>query len=174
MQTTTSDVRDHPTVDLRKHLAERATRPFGATDRLTRWGITALLAVIGLVHLHLWWQEGYRALPTIGPLFLVAVLSAGFMALLTSVQLNWVTATASVCFAAGTLAANIASLLLPHGLLQFKEVGVSYSGAIAIASELGVVALFGMWAHSRLRSGRGPARRRFRDRTRAYRCCAHR
>jgi hypothetical protein len=174
MQATTSDVRDHPTVDVRSHSARPAARPFGSTDRSTRWCITVLLSVTGLVHLHLWWQEGYRILPTIGPLFLVAVISAGFIALFTSVQLNWVTATVAACFAAGTLAANIASLLLPRGLFRFKEVGVSYSGAIAIASELGVVAVVGVWAHRRLRGGPGVARRRSGHRTRAYRCCAHR
>ena len=174
MQTATPDVRDDRTIDLRSHSTNPVARPFGSTDLAIRWGMTALLAVIGLVHLHLWWQEGYRTLPTIGPLFLAAVFSAGFIALFTSVQLNWVTAPAAACCAVGTLVANLASLLLPHGLFQFKEVGVSYSGAIAIASELGVVALFGVWAYSRLRSGGRLARRRFSDRTRAYRCCAHR
>ena len=175
MQTTAPDVQlvngDDRTIDLRSHSPKPADRLFGSTDRLLRWGITTLLVVIGLVHLHLW-QDGYRTLPTIGPLFIVAGASAGFIALFTSVQLNWMTATAAACFAAGTLAANLASLLLSNGLFDFKEVGVSYSGAIAIASEVGVVALFGIWAHGRLRSSRGPARRRFSDRT--YRCCTHR
>jgi hypothetical protein len=174
MQTATPDIRDDRTIDLRSHSTRTSARPFGSTELPTRWGITALLAVIGVVHLHLWWQEGYRTLPTIGPLFLAAVFSAGFIALFTSVQLNWVTAAAAACFAAGTLVTNLASLLLPHGLFEFKEVGVSYSGAIAIASELGVVVLFGVWAYSRLRTGGGLARRCFSDRTRAYRCCAHR
>jgi hypothetical protein len=175
MQTAAPDVRlvngDDRTSDLRSHSPKPSDRLFGSTDRLLRWGITALLFVIGLVHLHLW-LDGYRTLPTIGPLFIVAAASAGFIALFTSVQLNWMTATAAACFAAGTLTANLASLLLSHGLFEFKEVGVSYSGAIAIASEVGVVALFGYWAHRRLRSGRGQARRRFTDRT--YRCCTHR
>ena len=36
-------------------------------------GTAALLLVIGAVHLHLWF-DGYRNLPTIGPLFVVAVV----------------------------------------------------------------------------------------------------
>ena len=175
MQSTEPDVQPvnghERTVDLRARSPKPSDRLLGSTDRLLRWGITILLAVIGIVHLHLW-QDGYHTLPTIGPLFLVAVVSAGSIALFTSVQLNWATATAAACFATATLAANLASLLLPHGLFEFKEVGVSYSGSIAIASEVGVVALFGTWVHRRLRNGRGPARRRFIDRT--YRCCTHR
>lgn len=174
MQTATPEVRDDRTIDLRSQSTRPAARPLGSTDLPTRWGITALLAVIGLVHLHLWWQEGYRSLPTIGPLFLVAVFFAGFIALFTSVQLNWVTAATAACFAAGTLVANLASLLLPHGLFEFKEVGVSYSGAFAIGSELGVVVLFGVWAYSRLRSSGGLSRRRLSNRTRAHGCSAHR
>jgi len=179
MQTTAPDIQqvkgkaEERPVDIPSRSPKQADRLTGSTDRLLRWGTTALLVVIGLVHLHLW-QDGYRTLPTIGPLFLVAVVSAGFIALFTSVQINWVTAMAAAGFAASTLAANLASLLLPHGLFEFKQVGVSYSGAIAIASEVAVVGLFVMWAHGRPRSGRGPARRRFSGRTHAYRCCSHR
>ena len=173
MPTATPDIRDDRTIDLRRHLPKQAARLHGSTDRLMRWGITALLAVIGLVHLHLW-QDGYRTLPTIGPLFLVAVFSAGLIALLTSVQLNWITGVLAACFATGTLVANLASLLLPHGLFEFKEVGVSYSGGIAIASELAVVVLVGVWSYGRLHNSRGPTRQRLSDRTRANRCCAHR
>jgi len=45
-------------------------------------------------------------------------------------------------------AANLASLLLSHGPFEFKEVGVSYSGVIATASEVGVVPLLAFWAHN--------------------------
>jgi hypothetical protein len=43
---------------------------------LLRLGCVALLAWIGYVHLHLW-QEGYRQIPTNGPLFLLDAV-AGF------------------------------------------------------------------------------------------------
>jgi hypothetical protein len=177
MQTTAPDVQlvdgNERPVDIRTRSQKPADRIFESTDRLLRWATTVLLAVIGIVHLHLW-QDGYRTLPTIGPLFIVAVVAAGIIALFTSVQLNWVTASAAACFASGTLAANLASLLLPRGLFEFKEIGVSYSGVIAIASEVGVVALCGMWAHKRLRSGGDPARPRFKRRANTYRCCTHR
>jgi hypothetical protein len=145
----------------------------GSRDRMLRWGTTSLLIVIGIVHLHLWWV-GYRALPIIGPLFLLTVVAAGLIAAFTSVQLNWVTATVAASFAASALAAYLMSLLLPHGLFDFEEVGVSYSGAISIASELGVIVLVGMWAKGRLPSRQRRTRRRVRERARTYRCCAHR
>jgi hypothetical protein len=131
---------------------EHATSPhrgFGA-------GTAALLLVIGVVHLHLW-LDGYRHLPTIGPLFLVAVVSSALLAVVVSVRINPVIAVAAAAFAAGTLTANILSLLLPEGLFCFKEVGVSYSGGFAIASEIGVVALLGVWAHRRSRHARNQA-----------------
>lgn len=113
-----------------------------------RVGTAALLLVIGVVHLHLW-LAGYRNLPTIGPLFVVAVVSAALLAIVVSTRINPVIALTAASFAAGTLAANILSLLLPEGLFRFKEVGVSYSGGFAIASEIGVVVLLCVWGHMR-------------------------
>jgi hypothetical protein len=119
--------------------------------------------VIGVVHLHLW-LGGYRYLATIGPLFLLDVVSSALLAVIISVRLNVVVALAAASLAAGTLGANVLSLLLPDGLFRFKEVGVSYSGGFAIASEVGVVALLGAWTYLRWRRGelrlRRPAKAR--------------
>jgi hypothetical protein len=177
MESATSSIcvlTDEPrTIDLRSGSARSDPRRSGSVDRLLRWGTTTLLLVIGLVHLHLW-QDGYRTVPTIGPLFIVAAISAASIALVTSVQLNWLTATAATGFAAGTLVANILSLILARGLFEFKQIGVSYSGGIAIASEVGVLVLVSVWARNRLRSRRKPFGRRFGHRTRTVRCCSHR
>jgi hypothetical protein len=118
-----------------------------------RAGTAALLLVIGVVHLHLW-LAGYRYLPTIGPLFLVAVVSAAVLAIVVSARINPVIALAAASFAAGTLTANMLSLLLSEGLFRFKEVGISYSGGFAIASEIGVVMLLSIWGHLRFRRAR--------------------
>jgi hypothetical protein len=112
--------------------------------RSLRVGTAALLTVISAVHLHLWFA-GYRNLNTIGPLFLVAVVTAALLAIVVLVRINTMIAAAAALFAAGTLAANVLSLLLPDGIFHFKEVGVSYSGGFAIAAELGVVAVLGTW-----------------------------
>src|SRR6266550_3203619 len=60
-----------------------AVRPAAAL--LLRLGCVALLAWIGYIHLHLW-QEGYRHIPTNGPLFLLDAV-AGFV--LAAVLLTW-------------------------------------------------------------------------------------
>ena len=122
-------------------------------SRSLRMGTAALLAVISAVHLHLWFA-GYRNLPTIGPLFLVAVVTAAMLATVVLVRINTVIAAAAALFAAGTFAANILSLLLPDGIFRFKEVGISYSGGFAIAAELGVVASLTFWAYRRPRLAR--------------------
>jgi hypothetical protein len=177
MESAAPDIRvltDQPrTIDLRSGSAGSDHRRWGSADRILRWGTTTLLLVIGIVHLHLW-QDGYRTLPIIGPLFIVAVVSAALIALFTSVQLNWVTAAAAAGFALGTLAANIMSLLLPHGLFEFRELGVSYAGGFAIGSEVGVLVLVGLWARRRLAGRRRPPGRRFGHRARTVRCCSHR
>ncbi len=128
------------------------SRPRTKRTRSTslRAGAAALLAVISAVHLHLWFA-GYRNLNTIGPLFLVAVVAAAVLAVVVLVRINTAIAALAVLFAAGTLTANLLSLLLPDGIIRFKEVGVSYSGGFAIAAELGVVALVGAWAHRQVR-----------------------
>jgi hypothetical protein len=133
-------------------------RAFG-TDRTWRWGAAVLLIVISVVHLHLW-LDGYRYLATIGPLFLIDVISAALLAVVVAVRLNVVVAFGAASLAAGTLGANVLSLLLPKGLFHFKEVGVSYSGGFAIASEVGVVALLGTWTYLHWRRGDLVARRR--------------
>ena len=56
-----------------------------AAALLLRVGCTALLAWIGYIHLHLW-LEGYRHIPTNGPLFLLDAV-AGFI--LAAVVLAW-------------------------------------------------------------------------------------
>ncbi len=113
-------------------------------SRVLGGGAAALLVVIAAVHLHLW-LAGYRYLPTIGPLFLVAVISAMLLAVIVTLRINVIVALATVAFATGILTANVLSLTLPDGLFSFKEVGVSYSGAFAIASELGVTAILMVW-----------------------------
>jgi len=128
------------------------------TDRALRIGAAVLLVVISVVHLHLW-LGGYRYLATIGPLFLLDVIFSALFAVVVAVRLNVVIAFGAASLAAGTLGANLLSLLLPKGLFRFKEVGVSYSGGFAIASEVGVVVLLGIWTYLRWRRGDLGARR---------------
>jgi len=91
---------------------------------LLRLGCMALLAWIGYIHLHLW-QEGYRHIPTNGPLFLLDAV-AGFV--LAAVLLTWPRPLAGL-LAAGYTAATLGALIisLSVGLFGFKEsISASY------------------------------------------------
>jgi len=85
---------------------------------LLRLTCVALLAWIGTIHLHLW-LEGYRQIPTDGPLFLIdAVAGLGFAALLVV----WAAPLAGLV-AAGYTASTLGALLLSLtvGLFGFRE-----------------------------------------------------
>ena len=92
-----------------------AVRPVVA---LLRLGCVALLAWIGYIHLHLW-QEGYRHIPTNGPLFLLDAV-AGFV--LAAVLLTWPRPLAGL-LAAGYTASTLGALIisLSVGLFGFRE-----------------------------------------------------
>jgi len=89
-----------------------------AVARLLRLGCVALLTWIGYVHLHLW-QEGYRHIPTNGPLFLLDAV-AGFG--LAAVLLVWPRPLAGM-LAAGYTASTLGALIisLSVGLFGFQE-----------------------------------------------------
>ena len=109
-----------------------APRRAGAAGKDGRWaaalllrvGCVALLAWIGYIHLHLW-LEGYRHIPTNGPLFLLDAV-AGFA--LAAVLLAWPRPLAGL-LAAGYTAATLGALLisLSVGLFGFREsISASY------------------------------------------------
>ena len=88
------------------------------TALVLRLGCAALLAWIGYIHLHLW-QEGYRQIPTNGPLFLLDAV-AGFV--LAAALLAWprpLTGLLAVGYTASTLGALLISLSV--GLFGFRE-----------------------------------------------------
>ena len=93
-----------------------SVRPAAAL--LLRLGCVALLAWIGYIHLHLW-QEGYRHIPTNGPLFLLDAV-AGFV--LAAVLLTWPRPLAGL-LAAGYTASTLGALIisLSVGLFGFRE-----------------------------------------------------
>jgi len=95
-----------------------------AATLLLRLSCVALLAWIGYIHLHLW-LEGYRQIPTNGPLFLLDAV-AGF--LLAAVVLAWPRPLAGL-LAAGYTAATLGALIisLTAGLFGFREsISASY------------------------------------------------
>jgi hypothetical protein len=89
-----------------------------AAALLLQLACAALLAWIGYIHLHLW-LEGYRQIPTDGPLFLLDAV-AGF--LLAAALLAWPRPLVGL-LAAGYTIADIGALLisLSVGLFGFHE-----------------------------------------------------
>ena len=89
-----------------------------AIAALLRAACAALLAWIGYIHLHLW-LEGYRQIPTDGPLFLLDAIAAFVLA---AVLLAWPRPLAGLA-AAGYTASTIGALVisLTVGLFGFRE-----------------------------------------------------
>ncbi len=112
-----------------------------AAALLLRLGCVALLAWTGYIHLHLW-QEGYRQIPTDGPLFLLDAV-AGFI--LASVLLAWPRPLAgllAVAYTASTLGALLISLTV--GLFGFREsISASYVVQSLAIETITVLALTG-------------------------------
>jgi hypothetical protein len=130
---------EHTTLRLRRLASPRRPTAPGRGGRwpaalLLRLGCAALLAWIGYIHLHLW-QEGYRQIPTNGPLFLLDAV-AGFA--LAAVLLAWPRPLAGL-LAAGYTAATLGALVisLSVGLFGFREsISASY-----VTESLGIEAI---------------------------------
>jgi len=115
-----------------------------AAALLLRLGCVGLLAWIGAVHLHLW-LEGYRQIPTDGPLFLLdAVTGLALAALL----LVWAAPLAAL-IAAGYTASTLGALLisLSVGLFGFREsISASFVTQSLAIETITVFALLGWTA----------------------------
>jgi hypothetical protein len=91
---------------------------------LLRVGSTALLIWIGYIHLHLW-QEGYRQIPTNGPLFLLDAVAGFVLAAMLAAWPRPLTGLLAVGYTASTLGALLISLTV--GLFAFREsISASY------------------------------------------------
>jgi hypothetical protein len=115
-----------------------------AATLLLRLTGAALLAWIGYIHLHLW-AEGYRQIPTDGPLFLLDAV-AGFA--LAAVLLAWPRVLAGLA-AAGYTAATLGALLisLSVGLFGFREsISASYVAESLAIETIALLALLGWTA----------------------------
>jgi len=137
----------HPTALRLRHLASsrRQHAAGGITRRaaalLLRLACAALLAWIGNIHLHLW-AEGYRQIPTDGPLFLLDAV-AGFA--LAAALLAWprpLTGLLTLGYTAATLGALLISLSV--GLFGFKEsISASYVTQSLAIETITLLALLG-------------------------------
>src|SRR5579875_1952422 len=67
------------------------------------WAGSGLVVVSAVVHFHLWDSDGYRQIPTIGPLFLMQAVVGAVLALVTSIARHWLLALAEAAFALATV-----------------------------------------------------------------------
>ncbi|MGH9101711.1 MAG: hypothetical protein ACRDYD_01810 [Acidimicrobiales bacterium] len=118
--------------------------------------VTSLLGM-GAVHLYLYLGQGYRHIPTVGSLFLFTVVFAFALGGIFAIRPHWILGLIGAGFAFSTLGAYVLTLVLPHGLFQFSELGVSAAGGVSIAFEvIGGLALLSWparWVAGTSRSG---------------------
>lgn len=136
-----------------ERLLRERSRSLRALAVALRVGTVGLLVAIGVIHLHLW-VEGYRLIPTNGPLFLIDAIAAFALA---AALLAWprpVLGLAAAGFAGSTLGALLISLTV--GLFGFKEaIGASYVvlsivlEVLACAGAIGWTVLVGAGLRSR-------------------------
>lgn len=112
----------------------------------------ALLAAAGAIHLHLY-DDGYRTIATIGPLFLlnavVGIAGAAAMLVVPRRWLAWV-AAAGGAFMLGSLGALFLSLTV--GLFGFVETAQApFVGTTIVVESAGAVVLVGYGAPVLLR-----------------------
>lgn len=103
-----------------------------------------LVIWLSYIHFHLW-QDGYRHIATIGPLFLVQSIAGLLIGLLViSVRRVW-TAVVGIGFALATMAGFLISV--EHGLFGFMDswaapfAGLAFTVEIVTAAVLAVAAV---------------------------------
>jgi len=131
-----------------------------AAALLLRLACVGLLAWIGAIHLHLW-LEGYRQIPTDGPLFLIDAVTGFALAALLLVWAAPLAGLAAAGYTASTLGALLISLTV--GLFGFREsISASFVTLSLAIETITVLALLG-WAAlaaAASRPGRPPVRHR--------------
>ena len=119
--------------------------------------VTAVAALVsGLVHLKLWWFDGFRDIDVIGPAFLLNAVAGVVIAVLLLTWRHWVPAFLAAGFGASTLGAFIISTT-PAGLFGVHERWEGVYVILAAISEVvclvaGLVLLVREW-RARERTG---------------------
>jgi hypothetical protein len=149
---------------MRQSLLGVLTRgPAAVTSPASRTAVTILVLIgavltagSGVLHLYLWGEtNGYRQIPTIGPLFLAQGISAIVIGLLTAVTRRVFAVLAAAGLLVSTVGGLILTIELSKGLFGFKESWsapyVSTSLYVEIAGA--VLLLAAVWPLVRPRSG---------------------
>jgi hypothetical protein len=129
---------------LRRLASPRRSQPLGHSGRraaalLLRLACVGLLAWIGTIHLHLW-LEGYRQIPTDGPLFLLDAMAGLALAAVLLVWAAPLTGLLAAGYTASTLGALLTSLTV--GLFGFREsISASFVAQSLVIETITVLAL---------------------------------
>jgi hypothetical protein len=144
---------------LRSLASVRTPRPPSGRGRraaalLLRLACAGLLAWIGYIHLSLW-LEGYRQIPTNGPLFLLDAVAGFVLALALLVWPRPLAGLLAAGYTASTLGALVISLSV--GLFGFREsISASHVVQSLVIETITVLALTG-WTVLVAVPGRPPA-----------------
>jgi hypothetical protein len=85
---------------------------------LVLWAGAALTVVTAVIHFHLW-SDGYKTIPTIGPLFLLQAIVGVVLALGVAALRRFWTAVIAFGFVASTIGGFLLSVTI--GLFGFKD-----------------------------------------------------
>jgi hypothetical protein len=129
---------------------ELLTRGPGRSRRLRDLVADLVFAVGGLllvwsaaIHYHLW-DDGYRSIATIGPLFLLQSIAGLVIGLGVAVVRRLWAALAGIGFALATLAGFLISVV--HGLFGFEETWLAPFAQQAFALEVAAVVVLALAA----------------------------
>jgi hypothetical protein len=122
--------------------------PVPVTARTVAVEVSRGLAATGVllsavVHLDLWDLQGFRDIPTIGPLFMLNFIGGVLIGVVMLVWRHWLPMLAAAGFGASTVAAFWISVV--HGLFGLKETATGSSQVLAEVSEY-VAVVFGLLA----------------------------
>ncbi len=109
---------------------------------LTLLAGAALAATSGAIHLHLWADEQYRSIPTIGPLFLFQGIAGVVLALVLAVSRRLLAALATAGFMVATIGGFLLSVYV--GLFGFSDtLAAPFAGVSLVVESVGAVVLLG-------------------------------
>ncbi|HXW79466.1 MAG TPA: hypothetical protein VEJ84_08200, partial [Acidimicrobiales bacterium] len=131
---------DDPSVGARRAPGWTTGAPRVVTNLLI-WGGSVLLAVSAGVHFHLWDSEGYRNIPTIGPLFLLQAIVGFVLAVATAIFRKLALVAASTILAISSIGGLLISIW--WGLFGWQESFTAPYVGVALWVESAAAVLLG-------------------------------
>jgi hypothetical protein len=109
------------------------------TTTITLLAGAALAATSGAIHLHLW-ADGYRTIPTIGPLFLFQGIAGVVLAVVLAASRRLLAALATAGFLVATIGGFLLSVYV--GLFGFSDtLAAPWAGVSLVVEIIGTVVL---------------------------------